>query len=130
MSDPINPDHYKSGAIQTIDYIEAKGLGRGFNAGNVIKYVSRYRKKNGLEDLNKALWYLKRLIALEEAGLEDTDENAAALPAKTFVVTMTDGSRVGTRLSGTILDLLSIMIDEGKDVTSISNITIKEADNA
>lgn len=129
MSDAINPDHYKDGGIQTIDYIEAKGLGRGFNAGNVIKYVSRYRKKNGLEDLNKALWYLKRLIGLEEAGLEDTDEAGdKVMPPKSFVVTMADGRKVGTRLSGSVLDLLSIMIDEGEDVTTISNITVKEGE--
>lgn len=129
MSDAINPDHYKDGGIQTIDYIEAKGLGRGFNAGNVIKYVSRYRKKNGVEDLNKALWYLKRLIALEEAGLEDTDVGGdKGRPSKNFVVTMSDGRKFGMRLSGTVLDLLSLMVDEGEDVTTISNITVKEGE--
>lgn len=76
LIDKINPDHYQGGGIETIDYIEAKGFGRGFNAGNVLKYVSRYRAKNGVEDLQKAQWYLNRLIALEESGLEDTDINS------------------------------------------------------
>ena len=66
--DAINPDHYKAGGIEAIDYIEAKGYGRGFCAGNVLKYVSRYQDKNGVEDLKKARWYLDRLISIEEDG--------------------------------------------------------------
>ena len=56
----INPDHYKQGSIEVIDYI----LDQKFNymEGNVIKYVSRYKKKNGLEDLKKAQWYLQKLM--------------------------------------------------------------------
>ena len=57
--------HYKIGGIETIDYIEAK-LTReqfiGYLVGNVVKYVSRFEYKNGLEDLKKADWYLNRLI--------------------------------------------------------------------
>ena len=65
--DPVNsPSHYTSGGIETIDYIKAK-LGpvafEGFLAGNVIKYVSRYQHKNGIEDLEKSKWYIDRLIA-------------------------------------------------------------------
>lgn len=56
----INPNHYKQGSIEVIDYI----LDQKFNymEGNVIKYVSRYKKKNGLEDLKKAQWYLQKLM--------------------------------------------------------------------
>jgi hypothetical protein len=63
-SDPINPDHYKN-AIETIDAIEASMTPeayRGYLKGNVIKYVTRYEKKNGLEDLKKGDWYLSKLI--------------------------------------------------------------------
>ena len=64
--DAINPDHYKVGGIQTIDYIEAKGL--GYNLGNVIKYVSRAGYKGvEVEDLKKAAWYLAREIAKHDA---------------------------------------------------------------
>ena len=58
--DNINPDHYKQGNIEVIDFI----LDQRFNylEGNVVKYISRYKKKNGLEDLHKAEWYLKELI--------------------------------------------------------------------
>jgi hypothetical protein len=39
----------------------------GFHAGNVVKYVARYKAKGGLEDLKKAAWYLRRLIDIEES---------------------------------------------------------------
>jgi hypothetical protein len=63
-NDPINPDHYKN-AVETIDAIEASMTPeafRGYLKGNVIKYVTRYEKKNGLEDLKKGDWYLSKLI--------------------------------------------------------------------
>lgn len=61
--DPVNhPSHYTTGGIETIDFIEAKGL--GFCLGNVVKYVARAGKKDDkLEDLKKARWYLDREIA-------------------------------------------------------------------
>lgn len=59
--DVINhPKHYTSGAIECWDYIVSQGL--GFLEGNVIKYVTRYRHKNGREDLLKAKAYLERLL--------------------------------------------------------------------
>lgn len=64
--DPVDhPEHYTSGGIETIDFIEAKGL--GFCLGNVVKYVTRAGKKDDkLQDLKKARWYLNREIeALE-----------------------------------------------------------------
>ena len=63
--DKINPDHYKTGGIETIDYIEAKLTGeqfKGYLVGNVIKYLSRFEHKAGEEDLQKARWYLNRLL--------------------------------------------------------------------
>jgi len=60
--DPVNhPPHYKSGGIETIDFIEAKDL--NYRLGNVVKYVSRAGKKGDpIQDLEKALWYLQREI--------------------------------------------------------------------
>jgi hypothetical protein len=65
MNDEVNqPAHYTSGGIETIDFIEAKGL--GFNLGNAIKYISRAGKKGSrLQDLQKAQWYLTREIRNE-----------------------------------------------------------------
>ena len=56
-------DHYKSRAIQPVQYIHANGI--GFLEGNVIKYTTRWRDKGGLSDLRKARHYLDMLIELE-----------------------------------------------------------------
>lgn len=56
-------DHYKSQTIQPWDYIASNGL--GYFEGNVVKYVSRWRKKGGLQDLRKAQHYLQKLIEVE-----------------------------------------------------------------
>ena len=58
-----NPKHYNE-EIETWDYIYSKDM--TFFEGNIIKYVSRWRKKNGIEDLKKAKQYLDKLIHLEE----------------------------------------------------------------
>ena len=52
--------HYKSKGIQPIEYIFANNI--GFAEGNVIKYVSRWKDKGGVEDLKKARHYLDLLI--------------------------------------------------------------------
>lgn len=53
-------DHYSKMKIQPIDFITENGL--GYIEGNIIKYVCRYKDKNGLEDLKKAQHYLQMLI--------------------------------------------------------------------
>jgi len=62
MTDNINhPPHYTQGIIEVLDFI----LDQDFNylAGNVIKYICRYRYKgNPIQDLKKARFYLERLI--------------------------------------------------------------------
>ena len=65
-SDPVNsPTHYQTGLIETIDSIK-NILGhdkfQAYCTGNVIKYLSRYREKNGLEDLKKAETYISFII--------------------------------------------------------------------
>jgi hypothetical protein len=63
-SDPINPSHYKQGGIECIEAIKA-ATGDGFIGyvwGNVLKYLWRWPKKGGVDDLKKARWYLDRLI--------------------------------------------------------------------
>lgn len=56
-------DHYRSLSIQPIQYIHANQL--GFCEGNIVKYVTRWRAKNGIEDLKKARHYIDLLIELE-----------------------------------------------------------------
>jgi len=62
MLDTVNhPPHYKVGGVETIDFIEAKGL--NYHLGNVVKYITRAdHKGDRLENLRKAEWYLKREI--------------------------------------------------------------------
>jgi hypothetical protein len=66
--DEVNyPEHYITGGIEVIDILKAKLSEeefRGFLTGNVLKYVFRYKLKNGATDLKKADWYLDRLITL------------------------------------------------------------------
>jgi len=57
--DNINPNYYKEG-IQVTDFILSYNM--EWCEGNIIKYVTRYKAKNGLEDLKKAKWYLEKLI--------------------------------------------------------------------
>ena len=63
--DPTNPDHYK-GAVECIDAIAVATEGlqgvEAFCTGNAIKYLWRWKKKNGREDLEKAQWYINRLL--------------------------------------------------------------------
>jgi hypothetical protein len=66
IHDAVNhPSHYKQGAVECIDAIKSALGDDGFEAycqGQVIKYIWRFRHKNGLEDLRKANWYLTELI--------------------------------------------------------------------
>lgn len=60
-----SPAHYASGGIECIDAIEASMTPeefQGYCKGNLIKYTWRYRDKGGTQDLQKARWYLDRLI--------------------------------------------------------------------
>ena len=62
---PITPDYYKAGGVETIDYLHAfltEDEFNGFCKGNIIKYVSRANRKNGLEDIRKARDYIGYLI--------------------------------------------------------------------
>lgn len=74
MTDPIKPNHYLHGKYDVITHLkDLIGIDktRGFIVGNIIKYVVRYQDKNGVQDLQKAKEYIKRLIELENG---DKDE--------------------------------------------------------
>ena len=64
--DAINPLHYKTGGIETIDFMKAKSTPEEFRGHlrlTSLKYLSRYgQKDNELQELKKAKWYLDRLI--------------------------------------------------------------------
>lgn len=67
----VDGNHYKDLPIQPVEYIYANAL--GYFEGNVVKYVSRWRKKNGLADLEKAKHYIELLIQLENRSARKTD---------------------------------------------------------
>tara|TARA_Y100001963_G_C6686856_1_gene402634 strand:+ start:188 stop:463 length:276 start_codon:yes stop_codon:yes gene_type:complete len=68
--DVVNhPKHYTSGGIECIDYINACKF--DYLEGNIVKYVTRYKHKNGVEDLRKAEFYLRMLIERESHGIGD-----------------------------------------------------------
>jgi len=59
----VDGDHYKKLKIQPVEYIHANGI--GYFEGNVIKYVTRWRDKGGIADLEKAKHYIDLLIEQE-----------------------------------------------------------------
>ena len=73
--DMVNhPSHYERYDMETIEAIKGQSTPneyRGFLKGNVMKYLARYRGKNGIEDLNKAEWYLHRLQEFEAVQGDD-----------------------------------------------------------
>jgi hypothetical protein len=65
-----HPAHYTAGKVECIDALEAATVGlEGIEAvctANAIKYLWRWKRKNGAEDLRKARWYLDHLLKLNE----------------------------------------------------------------
>lgn len=62
-SQQVGGDHYREFAIQPSEFIHRNGI--GFIEGNVIKYVCRHKKKNGRQDIEKAIHYLQLLLEWE-----------------------------------------------------------------
>jgi len=60
----VGGSHYKTKTIQPWDYIVQNNL--PYLEGNIVKYVSRWREKGGIDDLRKAQHYLSKLIETEE----------------------------------------------------------------
>lgn len=63
LTTQVAGSHYKDLKIQPVEYIHANNL--GYAEGNVIKYVTRWRKKDGRRDLEKARHYIDLLLELE-----------------------------------------------------------------
>jgi hypothetical protein len=64
LKQQVSGSHYKDKVIQPVEYIHLNNI--GYMEGNVIKYVSRWRDKGGIADLQKAKHYIDLLIELEE----------------------------------------------------------------
>lgn len=72
--DPVNPQHYKNGDVECIEGIRSAVVGKdgfaGYLTGNVIKYIWRYESKGGVQDLEKASWYLNKLVQHEKGKVK------------------------------------------------------------
>ena len=67
MQDNVNhPKHYTKGKIEPIDFINANNL--DYLEGNIVKYIARYKYKGGVEDLEKAEFYLRMLLQREKVA--------------------------------------------------------------
>ena len=69
-----NPPHCNKYGVECIEAIQS-ATGEGYEyylQGNIIKYLWRYRYKNGVQDLEKAQWYLSRLIEIKKKDSEDS----------------------------------------------------------
>lgn len=64
LKEQMGGNHYKGMKIQPVEFIHANNI--GYMEGNVIKYITRWQLKNGLEDLNKAKHYIELLIEMEK----------------------------------------------------------------
>lgn len=73
----VGGNHYKDLAIQPIEYIHANNI--PFIEGCIIKYVSRWRNKNGVNDLEKAKHFLDMLIELESKKNDNTNQRSLEL---------------------------------------------------
>jgi hypothetical protein len=66
LDDPINPNHYRQGDVECIDCIESATSNltgfEGFCTGNAIKYLYRWKQKGGRQDLEKARYYINKLL--------------------------------------------------------------------
>ncbi len=79
VPEEVKPDiinqapHYTHAEIEPIDYMEGLGILEDGCVFNIIKYVSRYKHKNGVEDLKKAQYYMNKLVTYMEAGDAEND---------------------------------------------------------
>lgn len=70
FSQQVGGSHYKSMKIQPVEFILANDL--NFCEGNVIKYICRYKQKNGVEDLKKVIHYAQLLIQHVEDSVKES----------------------------------------------------------
>lgn len=101
----VGGGHYKDRAIQPVEYIHANKL--DFFQGNVVKYVTRWRDKGGLADLEKARHYLDMYIELETKAVAKKPEGVT-LPPGTKIVAQELTER--TQMDQAMIDKLAPML--------------------
>jgi hypothetical protein len=82
----IAGNHYKKNGIQPWDYVVANNI--GYLEGSAIKYITRWKDKNGIDDIRKAIHFLEKLIEVQPERLERSNS------APSFVEQCADISRV------------------------------------
>ena len=101
--DNINPNHYKFGDMEAMPFIDAVTEFGEFqpvetpHVKDAIKYLIRYPRKNGLEDLKKAQWFINHLIEVREkieSSVGDQSVYTEAMTSDNSIVTFTDDSEV------------------------------------
>lgn len=73
-----HPSHYRAGSVEVINIIEdqlTEEEYRGYIKGQVLKYITRERHKNGLEDMMKAHWYLERYIKHSKCKIAEEEQH-------------------------------------------------------
>ncbi len=102
----VGGTHYQS-AYQHWDLV-AEYLGSGYFKGVISKYVTRWRKKNGKEDLQKARHYLVKLIELNEAGVFDIPFTPISLPDQVYVQANDLGAYESNILNALFMDTTDV----------------------
>lgn len=138
--DMVNhPAHYQSeSGIEVIDIIDDFVADPGsYYKGNIIKYILRYEKKGGVEDLEKARWYLNRLIAYESVNAPTIEERRMSErawlldPTQEGILTV-DGKRVAKVITSKRAfkepgkPLIEIHLEDGAELTVLNEDEITE----
>ena len=75
LTTQVGGNHYKDLVIQPIEYIVKNNL--PYMEGNIVKYITRWRKKNGIQDLQKVIHYTQMLIEFEQRKASCADDELA-----------------------------------------------------
>lgn len=96
LTTQVGGSHYKDCAIQPVEFIHANNL--GYCEGAVIKYVTRWRNKGGIADLEKAKHFIDLLIELESAPEKNPDELSLGVAARCWCDKETESITLDPRL--------------------------------
>ena len=125
--DNINPSHYKFGDMEAMPFIDAVTEFGEFqpvetpHVKDAIKYLIRYPRKNGLEDLKKAQWFINHLIEVREkieGSVGNQSVYTEAMTSDTSILTFTNDSEV--KYSGHSLPYVQALVKHGIIYTNIS----------
>lgn len=113
MSDPVNhPSHYETNGIECFDAIVAsQGIiaAEDFCMCNALKYIWRHDKKNGVEDIRKAIWYLNKYVELDNKGetyLKEKQVDSGNLSIYDIVNLLSDQFHISKESRQEIIDVL------------------------